>query len=217
MGIRILLAEDQRLVRTGIATMIGFQSDMEIVGETDNGREAVELAQKLSPDVVLMDITMPELNGIDATRQIAVRDPAPKIIALSLHSDQRNVADALKAGASGYVVKDTPLDELVLAIRAVFRGKIYLSPQIAGSVLHDYRRSVPANGSPDFATLSAREREVLQLIAEGKSTKAIASTLYVSKKTIDTHRAHILSKLHATSVAELVKHAIREGLTSVDG
>jgi len=203
-------------MRTGIATMIGIQADMEIVGEAENGRTAVELTQKLSPDVVLMDITMPELNGIDATQQIAVQDPAPKIIALSLHTDQRHVTDALKAGASGYVVKDSPLDELVLAIRAVFQGRVYLSPQIAGRVLHDYRKCVPGSASPEFATLSPREREVLQLIAEGKSTKAIASALYVSKKTIDTHRAHILEKLHATSVAELVKHAIREGLTSAD-
>jgi DNA-binding NarL/FixJ family response regulator len=216
MGVRVLLAEDQRLMRSGLATMIGLQPDMEIVGEADNGRAAVELAQKLSPDIVLMDITMPELNGIDATQQIAVLDPPPKIIVLSLHSDQRHVADALKAGASGYLVKDSPLEELVLAIRAVFQGRVYLSPQIAGGVLHDYRRCVPGSASPDFATLSAREREVLQLIAEGKSTKTIASTLYVSKKTIDTHRAHILEKLHASSVAELVKHAIREGLTSAD-
>ena len=216
MGVRVLLAEDQRLMRSGLATMIGLQPDMEIVGEADNGRAAVELAQKLSPDVVLMDITMPELNGIDATQQIAVLDPAPKIIAVSLHSDQRHVTDALKAGASGYVVKDSPLDELILAIRAVVQGRVYLSPQIAGGVLHDYRRCVPGGASPDFATLSAREREVLQLIAEGKSTKAIAAALYVSKKTIDTHRAHILAKLHASSVAELVKHAIREGLTSTD-
>jgi DNA-binding NarL/FixJ family response regulator len=216
MGVRVLLAEDQRLVRSGLATMIGLQGDMEIVGEADNGRAAVELARTLSPDVVLMDITMPELNGIDATRQIAVLEPAPKIIAVSLHSDQRHVTDVLKAGASGYVVKDSPLDELILAIRAVVQGRVYLSPQIAGGVLHDYRRCVPGSASPDFASLSAREREVLQLIAEGKSTKAIAAALYVSKKTIDTHRAHILAKLHATSVAELVKHAIREGLTSTD-
>ena len=204
-------------MRSGLTTMIGLQGDMEIVGEADNGRAAVELAQRLSPDIVLMDITMPELNGIDATQQIAVLDPPPKIIVLSLHADQRHVTDALKAGASGYVVKDSPLEELVLAIRAVCQGRVYLSPQVAGGVLHDYRRCVPGSASPDFATLSAREREVLQLIAEGKSTKAIASALYVSKKTIDTHRAHILSKLHASSVAELVKHAIREGLTSVDG
>jgi DNA-binding NarL/FixJ family response regulator len=216
MGVRVLLAEDQRLMRSGLATMIGLQPDMEIVGEADNGRAAVELAQKLLPDVVLMDITMPELNGIDATQQIVVLDPPPKVIAVSLHSDQRYVTDALKAGASGYVVKDSPLDELILAIRAVVQGRVYLSPQIAGGVLHDYRRCVPGSASPDFATLSPREREVLQLIAEGKSTKAIASALYVSKKTIDTHRAHILAKLHASSVAELVKHAIREGLTSAD-
>jgi DNA-binding NarL/FixJ family response regulator len=216
MGLRVLLAEDQRLMRSGLATMIGLQSDMEVVGEADNGRIAVELVQKLAPDVVLMDITMPELNGIDATQQIALLEAAPKVIILSLHADQRHVTDALKAGASGYVVKDSALDELVLAIRAVHKGRVYLSPQVSGGVLHDYRRSVPGSASPDFATLSAREREVLQLIAEGKSTKAIASTLYVSKKTIDTHRAHIMAKLHASSVAELVKHAIREGLTSAD-
>jgi DNA-binding NarL/FixJ family response regulator len=216
MGVRVLLVEDQRLMRSGLSTMIGLQPDMEIVGEADNGRSAVDLAQRLSPDIVLMDIAMPELNGIDATRQIAVLDPPPKIIVLSVYSDQRHVTDALKAGASGYVVKDSPLDELVLAIRAVCQGRVYLSPQVAGGVLHDYRRCVPGTASPDFASLSAREREVLQLIAEGKSTKAIASALYVSKKTIDTHRAHILTKLHASSVAELVKHAIREGLTSVD-
>jgi DNA-binding NarL/FixJ family response regulator len=216
MGVRILLAEDQRLMRSGLATMIGLQGDMEIVGEAENGREAVELTQLLSPDIVLMDITMPELNGIDATQQIAVLNPAPKVIVLSLHSDRRNVTNALKAGASGYVVKDSPLEELVLAIRAVCSGRVYLSPQVSGGVLHDYRRCVPGRASPEFATLSAREREVLQLIAEGKSTKAIASALYVSKKTIDTHRAHILEKLHASSVAELVKYAIREGLTSAD-
>jgi DNA-binding NarL/FixJ family response regulator len=216
MGIRVLLVEDQQLIRSGLSTMIGLQPDMEIVGEADNGRSAVELAQKLSPDIVLMDIAMPELNGIDATQQVAALDPPPKIIVLSLYSDQRHVTDALKAGASGYVVKDSPLEELVLAIRAVCQGRVYLSPQVSSGVLHDYRRCVPGSASPDFATLSAREREVLQLIAEGKSTKAIATALYVSKKTIDTHRAHILRKLHASSVAELVKHAIREGLTSTD-
>ena len=216
MGIRVLLVEDQQLIRSGLSTMIGLQPDMEIVGEADNGRSAVELAQKLSPDIVLMDIAMPELNGIDATQQVAALDPPPKIIVLSLYSDQRHVTDALKAGASGYVVKDSPLEELVLAIRAVCKGRVYLSPQITGGVLHDYRRCVPGTASPDFAMLSAREREVLQLIAEGKSTKAIASALYVSKKTIDTHRAHIMEKLNASSVAELVKHAIREGLTSAD-
>jgi len=136
MGVRVLLAEDQRLMRSGLATMIGLQPDMEIVGEADNGRSAVELAQKLSPDIVLMDIAMPELNGIDATQQVAVLDPPPKIIVLSLYSDQRHVTDALKAGASGYVVKDSPLEELVLAIRAVCQGRVYLSPQVSSGVLH---------------------------------------------------------------------------------
>ena len=186
MGIRVLLVEDQQLIRSGLSTMIGLQPDMEIVGEADNGRSAVELAQKLSPDIVLMDIAMPELNGIDATQQVAALDPHPKIIVLSLYSDQRHVTDALKAGASGYVVKDSPLEELVLAIRAVCQGRVYLSPQVSSGVLHDYRRCVPGSASPEFAALSAREREVLQLIAEGKSTKAIASALYVSKKKLST-------------------------------
>ena len=216
MRIRILLADDQELVRSGIATMIGLEADMEVVGQAGNGRTTVELSQKLSPDIVLMDIAMPDLNGIEATRQICAQVAPPKVIAVSGHSSQRSVTEILKAGASGYVLKDAPFEELVLAIRAVSRQKIYLSPEIAENVLQDYRRCVPSSASTDFATLSAREREVLQLIAEGKTTKAIASILHLSKKTVDTHRAHIMSKLHADSVAELVKHAIREGLTSVD-
>ena len=158
-------------MRTGIATMIGIQADMEIVGEAENGRTAVELTQKLLPDVVLMDITMPELNGIDATQQIAVQDPAPKIIALSLHTDQRHVTDALKAGASGYVVKDSPLDELVLAIRAVFQGRVYLSPQIAGGVLHDYRKCVPGSASPRVQWSSGRHSASLDRAASGAPSR----------------------------------------------
>jgi DNA-binding NarL/FixJ family response regulator len=216
MAIRVLLADDHRLVREGIRLMIGQQPDMEVVGEADNGRATVELAKKLSPEIVLMDISMPDLNGIDATQQIAALSPAPKVIALTGHTDRRAVVDILRAGASGYVVKNAPPEELMLAIRTVDQGKVYLSPQIAGGVLDDFRRCMPASGSPEFASLSSREREVLQLMAEGKSTKQIAAVLNLSKKTVDNHREHLMSKLNASTLAELIKYAIREGLTSVD-
>jgi DNA-binding NarL/FixJ family response regulator len=216
MKIRVLIADDQHLVRTGIATMIRLQPDMEVVGEAENGRVAIREAARLSPHVVLMDVTMPDLNGIDATREITSGSPTgPKVIALSSHSDRRFVADVLKAGASGYVVKDAAFEDLVCAIRTVAANQVYLSPQVAGGVVEDHRRWVPDAASPQFAALSARERQVLQLMAEGKSTKAIAAALFVSKKTVDTHRANIMAKLEVDNVADLVKYAIREGLTSV--
>lgn len=216
MAIRVIVADDHRLVRAGISLMIGQQPDMEIVGEANDGRGAVELAKKVCPNIVLMDISMPDLNGIDATRQITTQTPAPRVIALTGHADRRAVVDALRAGALGYVVKNAPPEELMVAIRTVAEGKVYLSPSIAGGVLEEFRRCVPASGSPEFWSLSVREREVLQLIAEGKSTKQIAAALKVSKKTVDNHRAHLMSKLNATILAELIKYAIREGLTSVE-
>jgi DNA-binding NarL/FixJ family response regulator len=216
MAIRILLADDHGLVRAGIRLMIRQQPDMEVVGEADNGRGAVELSKKLSPHIVLMDISMPDLNGVDATQQIVALSPAPYVIALSGHTDQRAVVGVLRAGASGYVVKNAPAEELMLAIRTVSQGKVYLSPQIAGSVVDDIRQSKPNCNSTGSVALSPREREVLQLMAEGKSTKQIASALDISKKTADNHRAHLMAKLKASSLAELIKYAIREGLTSVD-
>jgi DNA-binding NarL/FixJ family response regulator len=216
MKIRILLADDHGLVRAGIAMMIGQQADMEVVGQAENGRGAVTLAKKISPRIVLMDISMPDLNGIDATQQMLGLSPAPSVIALSGHTDRRAIVDILRAGASGYVVKNSPPEELMLAIRTVAAGKVYLSPQIAGGVLEDFRKCVPAGGSPEFAALSPREREVLQLMAEGKSTKEIATALDLSKKTVDNHRERLMSKLNVSTLAELIKYAIREGLTSVD-
>lgn len=218
MKIRVLVADDQHLVRSGIATMIRLQPDMALVGEAEDGRVAVRLVRELAPDVVLMDVTMPGLNGIDATREIssdAGAGTSPKVIALSGHSDRRFVADILKAGASGYVVKDAAFEDLLRAIRTVAANQVYLSPQVAGAVVEDHRRWVPGSASPRFATLTARERQVLQLMAEGKSTKAIAAALYVGKKTVDTHRANIMAKLNVDNVADLVKYAIREGLTTI--
>jgi DNA-binding NarL/FixJ family response regulator len=216
MAIRVLVADDHGLMRAGIAMMINAQSDMVVVGEADNGRATVELAKTLSPNVVLMDISMPDLNGIDATQQIVALSPAPKVIALSGHTDRRAVVDILRAGASGYVVKNASPEELMLAIRKVGQGEVHLSAQIAGGVLDDFRRCMPASGSPEFASLSPREREVLQLMAEGKSTKQIATALNLSKKTVDNHREHLMSKLNASTLAELIKYAIREGITSVE-
>lgn len=216
MKIRILLADDHGLVRTGVAMMIRQQSDMEVAAEADNGRRTVELAKEIAPHIVLLDISMPDLNGIDATRQIVALPSPPKVIALTGHTDRRAVVDILRAGASGYVIKNSPPQELISAIRMVHEGKVYLSPTIAGGVLEDLRASRPAGGSSEFASLSTREREVLQLMAEGKTTKQIASTLKVSKNTIDNHRAHLMSKLHLSTLADLVKYAIREGITSLD-
>ena len=216
MTIRVLVADDHRLMRAGIAMMITAQADMVVVGEADNGRATVELVKTLSPNVVLMDISMPDLNGIDATQQIVALSPATKVIALSGHMDRRAVVDILRAGASGYIVKNAPPEELMHAIRTVGRGEVHLSAQIAGGVLDDFRRCMPASGSPEFASLSPREREVLQLMAEGKSTKQIATLLDLSKKTVDNHREHLMSKLKASTLAELIKYAIREGITSVE-
>lgn len=213
MKIRVLLADDHALVRTGIAMMIRQQSDMEVAGEAENGRDAVAQAKKLTPSIIVMDISMPDLNGIDATHQVAALSPAPKVIALSGHTDRRAVVDILRAGASGYVVKNAAPQELMLAIRTVAAGQVYLSPQIAGGVLEDLRQRGPSESS----SLSLREREVLQLIAEGKNAKQIAAILKLSKKTVDNHRAHLMEKLNASTLAELIKYAIREGITSIEG
>jgi len=214
--ISILLADDHRILRTGLRNLFDQQKDMKIIGEADDGRMAVSMARELSPSVVVMDITMPELNGVEATRQIVADSPGAKVIALSAHSDRRFVSEALKAGAVGYLPKASPFDELTTAVRAVAAGKIYLSPRVANVVIEDYVRGGTPGKSSAFTALSPREREVLQLIAEGLATKEVAHRLHVSVKTIETHRARIMDKLSLDSVAELTKYAIREGLTSLD-
>jgi len=214
--IRVLLAEDHAIVREGLRLLIEKQSDIELVCEAEDGRAAVERARELLPDVVIMDITMPNLNGVEATRQIIKEFPQIKIIALSVHSNRRFVADMLEAGASGYVLKECLFDELVQAIHSVINGKTYLSSSITGVVVEDYiKRLVKVADSP-LSSLTGREREVLQLVAEGKSTKQIALELHVSTKTVDAGRRKIMGKLNAHTIVDLVKIAIVENLVSFD-
>ncbi len=212
MATKVLIADDHGIVREGLRSLIENESDMTVVGEADSGRAAVQLAGKLAPDVVIMDVSMPDLNGMEATRQIMKATPDAKVVALSMHSDKRFVGGMLSAGACAYLLKDCAFDELVRAVRAVVAGGVYLSPAIAGVVVKDYagRPAGPAGA------LSPREREVLQLLAEGLATKEVAARLLVSPKTIETHRKQLMDKLGLRSVAELTKYAVREGLTSLD-
>ncbi len=215
MTLKILLADDHKIVRDGLRTLLEKHDDIMVAGEAEDGREALQLSRKLQPDVVVMDIAMPDLNGIEATRQILSEYPGIKIVALSMHSDKRFVSEMLKAGASAYLLKDCAFEELITAIRTIMKGKIYLSPGIAGVVIENYIKRDSAGEASVFSLLSEREREVLQLMSEGKSTKEVAAHLHVSIKTIETHRTNIMTKLDIHSVAELTKYAIREGLTTL--
>jgi DNA-binding NarL/FixJ family response regulator len=216
MSIRIILADDHKIVRDGLRALIENQAGMKVIAEADNGRETVRLARDLLPDLVIMDIGMPDLNGIDATRQIAAELPDVKVIALSMHSDRRFVVQMFRAGASGYLLKDCAFEELARAVNAVLKNQTYLSPAVAGPVMEDYIHRLSTLDNIAYPILSPREREVLQLLAEGRSTKETASLLCVSTKTVETHRQQIMSKLNIHTTAELIKYAIREGLTSLD-
>lgn len=216
MKTRILIADDHRLFRDGLRTLLRQQEDMEVVGESFDGPAAVAAAAQHKPDIVLMDISMTGLNGIEATRKIVADDSAGGVIMLSMHSDQRFVTESLRAGARGYVLKDCAIDELIEAIRTVTRKQIFLSATIAESVIKDYIRLTVNRTDSVFSVLSAREREVLQLLAEGWGTKEVASRLNISVKTVETHRKQIMDKLYIHSIAELTKYAIREGLTPLE-
>jgi DNA-binding NarL/FixJ family response regulator len=214
--LRVLLADDHRIVREGLRALIEGQADMEVVGQARTGREAVRLARELAPDLVVMDVAMPDLNGVEAARQIVQANPEAKVLALSMHSDAQFVARMLEAGASGYLLKDGAFDELEAGIRQVAEGKTYLSPAIAGTVVKDYVRRMGGSETEDISPLSPREREVLQLLAEGLVSKQIAARLGLSVKTIETHRGRLMDKLGLRSVAELTKYAIRQGITQLE-
>jgi DNA-binding NarL/FixJ family response regulator len=213
--IKIIIADDHKIVREGLRALLSREPMMEVVAEAEDGRAALHLVEEHAPDVIIMDIGMVNLNGIEATRQITSEHPYVKVVALSIHADRRFVMEMLKAGASGYLLKDCAFEELAAAIRAVVKGQKYLSPRIAGVVVEEFVGG-PKVASPVFSILTAREREVLQLLAEGKTTRQIASHIHVSTKTVETHRQRIMKKLNLNSVAELTKLAIREGLIFLD-
>jgi DNA-binding NarL/FixJ family response regulator len=206
--IRILLADDHAVVRQGFKMILDAQPDMEIVGQAANGREAVDLAEQLRPDVVVMDVAMPELNGIEATRRLASSVPHVRVVALSMHKDSVYVREILRAGARGYLLKDSGAADLVAAIHAVASGESYLSPSVSNAVLDDYRR----HATNPIDLLTSREREVLQLLAESKTNKEIAGVLNLSVYTVEAHRGRIMEKLNLHSIAELVLFAVRNGL-----
>jgi DNA-binding NarL/FixJ family response regulator len=213
---RTVLVEDHTLVRAGIRSLLEAAPEIAVVGEAGSGRQAVALCQELHPDLVLMDVAMEELNGIEAARQILVVEPEAKILMVSMFRDRQYVCEALKAGASGYVLKDAAVSELLLAIQTVLSGRRYLSPPLADLVMDDFIRTAhgEAIGS-ELDKLSAREREILQLLAEGRSSAQAAVILHVSARTVDTHRYRIMQKLDIHSVVGLTKFAIRHGLCSL--
>ncbi len=213
--IRAVLAEDHRLVRAGLRARLATMSDIEVVGEADDGRRALELVALHHPTIVLMDISMPSLDGLETTRRIAKEHPDVRVIMLSMHADDRLVAQALRAGAKGYLLKEAVPRELELALAAVARGEIYLSPTISKRVIEDYLSHARGEASPR-EHLSPRQREILQLIAEGRSTKQIAALLATSVKTVETHRAVLMEKLDIHDIAGLVRYAVRHGLVSTE-
>ena len=216
MTIRVILADDHQLMREGLGQIIEDEMGMKVVAEASDGQSTVELVDKHRPDVVVMDVGMPGLNGIDATRRILRDVPNAQILALSMHNDRSYVTEMLRAGASGYVLKDSAGDELIEAIKTVSRGMTYISPPVAGNLVEKHIRHVSQDGEKSaFSVLTDREREVLQLLAEGCTTKEIAAKIYRSIKTVETHRRNIMKKLELNSVAELTKYAVRQGLTEL--
>jgi len=213
---RVLIADDHEILRAGLRSLLQGEPDIEVVGEAADGRSALKLAKQLKPDVIIVDIGMPEMNGIDATRRIVAEVPGVKVLALSMHADRRFVTQMLDVGASGYLLKDCAMEELAFSLKALRENRLYLSPGVAGVVVDSYLKRVAGDaGAGRPGRLSGREREVLQMIAEGQSTAAIAENLSLSVKTIESHRKNIMDKLGIFSVAELTKYAIREGLTSI--
>lgn len=207
--IRVLLADDHTIVRQGLKLILSAHADMEVVGEAANGTEAIELSRKLHPDIVLMDVAMPDVNGIEATKRIVQADPRLKVLVLSMHKEGVYVREILRAGARGYILKDAIDTELLNAVRSVARGDGYISPAVSGALLSDYRKNV----TDPLELLTNREREVLKLIAEGKTNKEIATALNLSVYTVDSHRGKVMEKLNLHSTGELVRFAIKHGVT----
>jgi two-component system response regulator NreC len=213
--LRILLADDHIVMRTGLRALLERQPDLEVVGESENGRETVGLAASLRPDVVVMDVGMPVLNGIEATEMIVNQCPTVAVVILSMHADESYVMRALKAGARGYLLKDSAAADLIGAIQATSQGKSFFSPKVSRILAEDYVRVLKQKGAVDtYDLLTSREREILQLLAEGKANKEVATALNISPYTVETHRSHILQKLNLHNSAELVLYAVRKGIIS---
>ena len=213
MSIHILLADDHTILRAGILMMLNAQPDFEVVGEAQDGRQAIQEAQRLQPDVILMDITMPDMNGIEATRQIKKLLPETKVLILTMHEHDEYVFQALRAGASGYMLKEAADTDLISALRVIQNGQFYLSPTAQSVMVGDYLQRVRTGEEKDsYSSLTEREREILKLVAEGYTNNKIAERLIISPKTVDTHRTHVMDKLNLHSRAELVKYAMRRGL-----
>jgi two-component system, NarL family, response regulator NreC len=213
--LRILLADDHIVMRTGLRALLERQPNLEVVGESENGRETVALAASLKPDVVVMDVGMPVLNGIEATQTIVTQNPTVAVVILSMHADESYVMRALKAGARGYLLKDSAAADLIGAIQAISQGKSFFSPKVSRILAEDYVRVLKQKGAVDtYDLLTSREREILQLLAEGKTNKEVATALNISPYTVETHRSHILQKLNLHNSAELVLYAVRKGIIS---
>ena len=215
MTVRILIADDHKILREGLKSLLEKQPEFAVVAEAQDGLSAISEAKKHKPDIAILDIGMPDLNGIEVTRRIRSEMAETRVIALSMHADRRFVMGILEAGANGYLLKDSAFAELITAVTAVAKGKMYLSPLIAETVVKNSLEKLDRKEEGSSVLLSGREREVLQMIAEGKSTKEIALKLFVSTKTVETHRKQIMDKLNIRTVAGLTKYAIREGLTSL--
>jgi len=213
MTVTVLLADDHRIFRDGLRPLLSAQDDFQVVGEAEDGLQALELARELAPDIALLDVSMPGLNGLEVTRRLAQDSPGTRAVILSMHSDRRFVLEALRAGARGYLLKDTGFPELLTGLRAVAGGHVHLGASVSEQVVRDWVGLAAADGDSVFGLLSAREREVLQLLAEGLATKEIADRLNLSPKTVESHRRSVMDKLDIHSVAELTRYAIREGLT----
>jgi two-component system response regulator NreC len=214
--IKVVVADDHTILRQGIKALLDNQKGIEVVGEAKDGREAIKTIEELLPDVILMDIAMPGLNGLEATRRIKKKFPKVKVVVLTMHANEEYIFQILNAGADGYLVKETAFQDLISAINAVHKGEAFMSPSISKKVMTDYIQRAQGEEKVDFDTLTTREREILQLVAEGNSNKKIAEALFISPKTVETHRAHIMDKLNIHDRAGLIKYAIRKGMINLD-
>ena len=214
--IKVLIADDHTILRQGIKALLDNQAEIEVIGEAKDGREALTLIERLLPDVILMDIAMPGLNGLEATRRIKKKFPEIKVLVLTMYTNEEYVFQILNAGANGYLVKETAFQDLISAIKAVYRDEAFMSPSISKKVINRYTQRVRDANDTTSDILTTREREILQLIAEGSSSKKIAEALFISPKTVETHRTHIMDKLNIHNRTDLIKYAIRTGIVDID-